>query len=111
MGRDVDEGSYQELQSLKAEAQTRLDKLDSHMRHESGPVSPDFAEQASETVNDETIVALREQLGEEIAMINAALKRIDEGVYGTCAKCGQRIEPARLQAIPFVERCIDCSSV
>jgi DnaK suppressor protein len=41
--------------------------------------------------------------------VQAALDRIDAGTYGRCVGCGQRIEHARLQALPECERCIDCA--
>ena len=38
----------------------------------------------------------------------AALSRLDAGVYGVCADCGEPIPPARLQAQPFAIRCVAC---
>lgn len=46
----------------------------------------------------------------EIAAIDAALQRIEDGSYGICIDCGKDIAPARLQAAPESERCIDCQS-
>lgn len=46
----------------------------------------------------------------EIAAIDAALKRIEDGTYGICIDCGKDIAPARLKAAPESERCIDCQS-
>jgi DnaK suppressor protein len=37
-----------------------------------------------------------------------ALKRIDAGMYGRCQKCGHRIAPARLDAVPYTPFCIGC---
>lgn len=31
-------------------------------------------------------------------------------IHAHCAVCGERIEPARLQANPYAARCIDCQS-
>ena len=44
----------------------------------------------------------------EIAAVNAALQRIEEGSYGDCMDCGVHIAPARLQAAPEAARCIHC---
>ena len=38
----------------------------------------------------------------------AALKRMDEGVYGTCVKCGGEISEDRLVALPYAGTCINC---
>ena len=39
--------------------------------------------------------------------IDAALRRIDEGTYGTCEVCGKPIGAERLSAIPWARLCID----
>ena len=44
----------------------------------------------------------------ELAAVDAALKRIEDGVYGQCTECGAEIPGARLHAAPEAERCIDC---
>lgn len=44
----------------------------------------------------------------ELVAVDAALKRIEAGVYGLCADCGVAIPAARLQAAPEATRCIDC---
>ncbi|HEX9819968.1 MAG TPA: TraR/DksA family transcriptional regulator [Methylomirabilota bacterium] len=50
----------------------------------------------------------RERLVERIERLTAALKRMDEGSYGTCVECGKSIAPARLRAIPEVATCVSC---
>ncbi len=37
-----------------------------------------------------------------------ALRRLDEGGYGTCAVCEQPIPFARLSVMPAAERCVGC---
>ena len=44
----------------------------------------------------------------ELAAVNAALKRIEDGVYGQCMDCGVDIPAPRLRAAPEAARCIDC---
>ncbi|HYX75785.1 MAG TPA: TraR/DksA C4-type zinc finger protein [Gaiellaceae bacterium] len=39
--------------------------------------------------------------------IDAALKRIDEGTYGTCAAGGEPIEPERLEYLPWATLCAE----
>jgi DnaK suppressor protein len=50
----------------------------------------------------------RERLVERIERLTAALKRIDDGTYGTCVECGKSIAPARLKAIPEATTCVTC---
>jgi RNA polymerase-binding transcription factor DksA len=36
-----------------------------------------------------------------LKQVRAALQRIQDGTYGVCIDCGRRIEPARLEAVPW----------
>lgn len=44
----------------------------------------------------------------ELDAIEAALQRIEAGVYGVCTDCGVDIPDARLHAAPETPRCIVC---
>ena len=44
----------------------------------------------------------------ELAAIENALQRMEQGQYGCCETCGQAIPMARLQALPYATLCIDC---
>lgn len=42
--------------------------------------------------------------------INRALKKIDDGTYGGCERCGRPIPYARLEVVPYARRCVDCQA-
>lgn len=44
----------------------------------------------------------------ELQDIDAALARIADGSYGSCADCGGEIAHARLKAYPMATRCLPC---
>jgi DnaK suppressor protein len=44
----------------------------------------------------------------ELRRIDAALERLEDGHYGTCAACGAPIERRRLLALPWAVRCAGC---
>jgi RNA polymerase-binding transcription factor DksA len=46
-----------------------------------------------------------EDLGDELAGVEGVLRRLDEGTYGTCEVCGQRLDQAALAAQPVLARC------
>jgi DnaK suppressor protein len=52
--------------------------------------------------------ALIEMKSRTLARINDALHRLEQGHYGICEDCEQEIGNARLQALPFADRCRDC---
>ncbi len=41
---------------------------------------------------------------------DAALERLDQGIYGECEACGETIPRARLNAIPYARCCVQCAS-
>lgn len=45
-----------------------------------------------------------------IVKIDAALRRVDDGDYGICMECEDRITPKRLAADPTASLCIACQS-
>jgi RNA polymerase-binding protein DksA len=56
-------------------------------------------------------LSLEESAEYLLAEIDAALTRIDEGVYGMCDRCGGRIGEERLEALPWATKCIECKRV
>jgi DnaK suppressor protein len=42
--------------------------------------------------------------------IDESIRKLDEGLYGSCEDCGMLIEKPRLKALPFVQTCIACQS-
>jgi RNA polymerase-binding protein DksA len=67
-----------------------------------------LAETATATLGREIDYTLGENSGHVLAAIDAALKRIDDGTYGTCITCGDQIRYERLEASPWAALCIDC---
>lgn len=62
---------------------------------------------ASATVDREIDYSLGENSEQVLHEIEAALKRIGDGTYGTCTECGKEIGAERLEAVPWVALCID----
>jgi len=62
---------------------------------------------AGATVDREIDYSLGENADQVLREIDAALKRIDDGSYGTCTECGRQIDEERLEARPWAKLCID----
>jgi RNA polymerase-binding transcription factor DksA len=97
------------LQVRRAELLERTRQVRADLTRRNGPVSADFAEQASETSNDEVLGAIGQAAFAELSQLERTLARIDAGQYGLCAVCRDPIEAPRLQALPYVDRCIRCA--
>src|SRR5262245_33674490 len=109
MQRDMNEHE-QIAQALKArlsELRTHLAKVDRDLHK---PLPADSQDQAIELENQEALEVIKKTETTQIHQIEAALKRISEGTYGTCAKCGEPIDPRRLKALPTAATCISCST-
>ncbi len=63
---------------------------------------------AQVTTAREIEFALDDRETAELSMVDAALRRIEAGVYGLCIDCGVEIPAARLHAAPEAMRCISC---
>ena len=55
-------------------------------------------------------LAVRNNARDLMVQVEAALQRLDEGTYGTCARCGREIAVERLEALPYATLCITCQS-
>ena len=67
-----------------------------------------FAELGSDNFEQEFTIGLIENESVALKEIEAALQRIDAGVYGICELCAKRIGKARIRAIPYARLCIEC---
>jgi DnaK suppressor protein len=94
-----------QLESRLTELTSRVSEIDEDLR-EPGP--QDFEEHATEAEGDEVLEGLGNAALEEIAKIKDTLSRMELGTYGNCTSCGVQIPDARLEAVPFAARCMDC---
>lgn len=64
------------------------------------------AEQATETLERELDLGVLQRVESELAAVEAALSRIEDGTYGTCEICGSPIAEGRLEAMPAARYCV-----
>jgi uncharacterized protein (DUF302 family)/RNA polymerase-binding transcription factor DksA len=93
--------------ALAAEVASGVEKRDADREGLLGNV-PDSAElSAADVVLDVDRAEVDRDMN-ELAAIDAALRRIDDHTYGVCLSCGAPIEPARLEKAPEAARCVSC---
>ncbi len=97
------------LLKRREELQARASRASADLRHESDPLSADFAEQVTQRESDDVLGAISESARQELRLLQAALRRLEAGRYATCAACGEPIEEERLQAVPYTDRCRSCA--
>ncbi len=70
----------------------------------------DWEELAVEREEDEVLEGMGLSAQAEIRMIKAALQRMDEGEYGYCVECGDKISEERLDILPYTPFCAKCAA-
>jgi DnaK suppressor protein len=99
------------LRNRLSELDRRLGAVEADLRRAHEPLSPDFAEQASQRENDEVLESLRVSTRTEMQEVRGALERLASGTYGTCAACHGPIESSRLEVLPHVAYCSACAEL
>jgi DnaK suppressor protein len=66
------------------------------------------ADTATVTLDRELDYSLEENSTRVLDEIDSALRRIEDGTFGACQRCGNAIALERLEAIPYATKCIDC---
>ncbi|MEI7700349.1 MAG: TraR/DksA family transcriptional regulator [Planctomycetia bacterium] len=71
-----------------------------------GDMNPE--QNAQDMEDDEPLAVVGDLTRQEIREIRLALKRIDDGTWGTCVSCGKEIAAERLLELPAVAICENC---
>lgn len=95
---DVTQLADEALKRSRQEASGDLSTMPIHM-----------ADIGSDNFEQDFTLSLLENEEETLQRIEVALARIADGTYGTCEGCGAEIPKARLQAVPYAVRCVECA--
>ena len=108
---------YKDLEvKLKSEHQRLTEQLESlkasapHEDRREGSPFGKREEEATETSDLENRLAMEKRVLDQLADINNALDKLEQGTFGKCEKCGQSIAPERLSVLPSAKLCITCKS-
>lgn len=94
-------------QRITAIEEATFQATQSDMTGEVG-LDEDFADAGTATFERERDLSIRNNIIDLIDQTKRAIQRIDEGTYGSCERCGQPIDAARLKALPRSNLCMDC---
>jgi DnaK suppressor protein len=102
-----------ELESERGRLRAALEAVnhEGSLSEESGDLSTGpgdhLADNATETFMRELDEGLEDNAEHLVVEVEAALRRIEDGTYGTCVVCGKPIGAERLEAVPYATLCID----
>jgi DnaK suppressor protein len=71
----------------------------------------DLGDQATTAYTREFLFELGNGDRRLLKEVMIALRKLDEGGFGECERCGEAIAEKRLEALPFARYCIDCQRV
>lgn len=98
----------EELMKIKSEA------LNKSIKDASGDLSGysfHMADMATDLYDREFLLELAEGERDILYNLDEAIKRIDDGSYGKCERCGGPIPKQRLKAMPQATFCIKCQKI
>lgn len=101
----IDETARTWLDAEKTHLASQLTELD--RGEEALTFDDNFADSGQVAAEQGENRALASQLREQLDDVERALAKLDDGSYGACEVCGQRIGDARLEAMPATRFCID----
>jgi DnaK suppressor protein len=70
-----------------------------------------MAEDATAAFDQAAAVSLRRGKERTLGQVDEALERMEAGTYGSCGRCGEEIDFARLKAIPQATLCMSCQKL
>jgi RNA polymerase-binding transcription factor DksA len=100
-------GERDRIQELRAAAGRLTASATEAAERELSSAEQHPAELATETMERELDQSLVEHAELELAEIEAALRRLDQGTYGSCEACGKEISEGRLEIMPAARYCIE----
>lgn len=73
-------------------------------------VYTDAVDQAAAETDKSFTLQMKNRERNVLWQIDEAIKRLDEGSFGECERCGEMISEGRIEAFPFTTLCIDCKA-
>jgi DnaK suppressor protein len=95
------------LESLRQEYTSLRDESEGDALQELSSFDQHQADVGTETFEREKDLTILDEIEGELADIEHALRRLDDGTYGTCEACGKAIPDERLEAMPAARFCVN----
>ncbi len=96
----------QALQDKKEQLSKRIQAIEDDFKKGR---SQDFSEQTTESENDQVLDEIHHEAKIELQQVNEAIQRISDDKYGICSQCEEAIAVERLNALPYINTCINCA--
>ena len=108
----------QRLEADRISLQAQIEQIQNEDVNAENQYDPEFsgygnhmAETGTEIYEQERNLSVEQSLQQQLAGVEHALNKFDDGTYGRCDNCGQDISSERLEALPSASLCIRCKSL
>ncbi|MFQ5867667.1 MAG: TraR/DksA family transcriptional regulator [bacterium] len=100
----------EELTRLREELLSLVQKTTENEKEYPSSEVGDTIDLAGDSSARELLFELNDSERHRLEDINRALQKIEQGDFGVCEKCGDKISNKRLQAVPYARFCIKCKA-
>ena len=100
-----------ELNKFRNILETKQAELAQFVRNREGIAiekSPDALDEVQHAAERELAIRNLDRESNLLRNVRSALRRIEDGSFGTCLHCEEEIKPKRLDAVPWTKYCIRC---
>lgn len=100
-----------EMNKYKAILQTKQDELEQIVRNRDAITiekSADALDEVQHASERELAIRNLDRESNLLRNVRSALRRIEDGSFGTCLHCEEEISPKRVAAVPWAPYCIQC---
>ncbi|MGC1371529.1 MAG: TraR/DksA family transcriptional regulator [Candidatus Sulfotelmatobacter sp.] len=108
MGKSEVEQLRKKLELQRQEVARFLKQIEEETRSLDADSAQDPADQCVSSMSKESLFQQSSQRRTSLRLIEAALRRIEDGTFGECAGCGDEIPIRRLNALPWTQFCLRC---
>jgi RNA polymerase-binding transcription factor len=99
------------LEKQLQEVREFLGRIGQETRELELDIPQDSADRSVSSLSQETLFEQASQRREQMRRIEAALRRMDDGSFGTCQSCQEPIAQRRLNALPWTQYCLQCQQM
>ena len=103
-----------DLNRIRKILEARQSELAKVLRNREGIAiekSPDALDEVQHASERELAIRNLDRESHLLRNVRGALRRMNEGSYGTCMHCEEDISPKRLEAVPWAAYCIHCQEL
>ena len=98
------------LEKIRTEIAGDVEKAHYKINGNEAEQMADISDDAARSYGRKLQGDLEEHEWVKLQQVEAALKKVEDGKYGTCEQCGHKILETRLEIMPYTEFCIQCLS-